>query len=114
MSQIVVAAEEELLSQGPAAAGPRQEAAHPGRLGRPRRRARSRDFLDAKALVAFTKSGDTARRLSRYRAPQPVMAFTTDESTRNQLGAELGRGVHVVPHVNTTDAMVEHGRRRRC
>ncbi|MEK8170346.1 pyruvate kinase alpha/beta domain-containing protein [Streptomyces sp. M19] len=29
------------------------------------------DFLGAKALVAFTQSGDTARRLSRYRSPIP-------------------------------------------
>ena len=65
------------------------------------------DFLDGKALVAFTKSGDTARRLSRYRAAQPILAFTTDESTRNQLALSWGVEAHVVPHVDNTDAMVD-------
>ncbi|MGW1709776.1 pyruvate kinase alpha/beta domain-containing protein, partial [Streptomyces sp. NPDC002206] len=65
------------------------------------------DFLNGKALVAFTKSGDTARRLSRYRAAQPILAFTTDESTRNQLALSWGVEAYVVPHVDNTDAMVD-------
>ena len=32
--------------------------------------------VGAKYLVAFTQSGDSARRLSRYRGPIPVLAFT--------------------------------------
>ncbi len=35
-----------------------------------------RDFLGAKFLVAFTQSGDTVRRLSRYCSPIPLLAFT--------------------------------------
>ncbi|MFD7511781.1 pyruvate kinase alpha/beta domain-containing protein, partial [Streptomyces sp. NPDC059853] len=65
------------------------------------------DFLDAKSLVAFTKSGDTARRLSRYRAVQPILAFTTDPSTRNQLTLTWGVETFVVPWVSHTDEMVE-------
>ncbi|WP_372348805.1 pyruvate kinase alpha/beta domain-containing protein [Streptomyces sp. KL116D] len=65
------------------------------------------DFLDGKALIAFTQSGDTARRLSRYRACQPILAFTTDESTRNQLSLTWGVETYVVPHVDSTDEMVE-------
>ncbi|TXS07903.1 pyruvate kinase alpha/beta domain-containing protein, partial [Streptomyces sp. wa22] len=65
------------------------------------------DFLDGKALVAFTKSGDTARRLSRYRTAQPILAFTTEESTRSQLALSWGVESYVVPHVDNTDAMVD-------
>ena len=32
----------------------------------------------AKYLVAFTQSGDSARRLARYRGPIPVLAFTPE------------------------------------
>ena len=32
--------------------------------------------VGAKYLVAFTQSGDSARRLSRYRGPIPMLAFT--------------------------------------
>ena len=32
--------------------------------------------IDAKYVVAFTQSGDSARRMSRLRGPVPVLAFT--------------------------------------
>ena len=34
------------------------------------------DRVGAKYLVAFTQTGDSARRLSRYRGPIPILAFT--------------------------------------
>jgi pyruvate kinase len=65
------------------------------------------DFLDGKALVAFTKSGDTARRLARYRTEQPILAFTTEAETRNQLTLTWGVETYVVPHADHTDEMVD-------
>lgn len=106
MSKIVVAAEEELLSKGlqPLVPGkkPRTQGGSVARAA-----CEIADFLDAKALVAFTQSGDTARRLSRYRTCQPILAFTTDEATRSQLALSWGVESYVVPHVDNTDAMVE-------
>ncbi|MDJ0341475.1 pyruvate kinase [Streptomyces sp. H10-C2] len=106
MSRIVEAAEEELLKRGlqPLAPGkkPRTQGGAVARAA-----AELADFLDAKTLVAFTQSGDTARRLARYRVPAPVLAFTTDPSTRNQLTLTWGVETYVVPFVDNTDAMVE-------
>ncbi|MEU7265735.1 pyruvate kinase [Streptomyces albidoflavus] len=106
MSKIVVAAEQELLSRGlqPLVPGkkPRTQGGAVARAA-----AEIADFLGARALVAYTKSGDTARRLSRYRAAQPILAFTTDEATRNQLTLSWGVESHVVDHVDNTDAMVD-------
>ncbi|MFJ4923469.1 pyruvate kinase [Streptomyces sp. NPDC088725] len=106
MSKIVVAAEEELLSKGlqPLVAGkkPRTQGGSVARAA-----TEIADFLGGKALVAFTQSGDTARRLSRYRASQPILAFTTDESTRNQLALSWGVESFIVPWVSSTDEMVE-------
>ena len=106
MSKIVEAAEVELLSRGlrPLAPGkkPRTQGGSVARAA-----CEMADFLDGKALVAFTKSGDTARRLSRYRVAQPILAFTTDPSTRNQLTLTWGVETMVVPHVDNTDAMVD-------
>ncbi|NJP65856.1 pyruvate kinase [Streptomyces spiramenti] len=105
MSKIVIAAEEELLSRG-------LQPLVPGKKPRTQGGAVARaacemaDFLDGRALVAFTKSGDTARRLSRYRASQPILAFTTDASTRNQLTLSWGVETFVAPHVDHTDEMV--------
>ncbi|MGA6155039.1 pyruvate kinase [Stenotrophomonas sp. NPDC087984] len=106
MSRIVQAAEQELLSRGlqPLVPGkkPRTQGGSVARAA-----CEIADFLGAKSLVAFTQSGDTARRLSRYRAQQPIVAFTTDASTRNQLTLSWGVESFVVPYVEHTDAMVD-------
>ncbi|AXI79513.1 pyruvate kinase [Peterkaempfera bronchialis] len=105
MSRIIEAAEEELLSRG-------LQPLNPGRKPRTQGGSIARaacelgDFLSAEALVAFTKSGDTARRLSRYRSPIPVIAFTPDAGTRNQLQLSWGVETFVSAQVENTDAMV--------
>jgi pyruvate kinase len=63
--------------------------------------------LDAKALVAFTFSGDTVRRLARLHTPLPLLAFTPLESTRNQLALTWGVQAFITPPVQTTDAMID-------
>ncbi|CAL9395076.1 Pyruvate kinase [Streptomyces sp. enrichment culture] len=106
MSKIAIAAEEQLLARGlqPLVPGkkPRTQGGSVARAA-----CEMADFLDGKSLVAFTKSGDTARRLSRYRAAQPILAFTTEPSTRNQLTLTWGVETYVVPWVSHTDEMVE-------
>jgi pyruvate kinase len=62
--------------------------------------------LDAKFLVAFTKSGDTAHRLARYRSPIPLLAFTPDPRVRSQLALVWGVETFLVPMVEHTDDMV--------
>src|SRR5215472_10388736 len=47
-------------------------------------------IVGAKALVAFTMTGETARRLARYRSPIPLLAFTTEAATRSQLALTWG------------------------
>ncbi|MFE9608763.1 pyruvate kinase [Streptomyces sp. NPDC006012] len=106
MSRIVAAADEELLSKGlqPLVQGkkPRTQGGSVARAA-----CEIADFLGGKGLIAFTQSGDTARRLCRYRAVQPIIAFTPDESTRNQLTLSWGVDSHVVPIVDSTDEMVD-------
>ena len=63
-------------------------------------------IVGAKALVAFTLTGETARRLARYRSPIPLMAFTTDPATRSQLALTWGVETFIVPTVYHTDEMV--------
>ena len=106
MSRILVAAEHALLSEG---LQPLVTSRKPRTQGGAVARAACEiaDFLNARALVAFTESGDTARRLSRNRAVQPIVAFTTDPITRNQLALTWGVEAFVVPHVDNTDAMVD-------
>ncbi|MQA97877.1 MAG: pyruvate kinase [Streptosporangiales bacterium] len=63
-------------------------------------------IIGAKALVAFTMTGETARRLARYRSSIPLLAFTSRPSTRSQLSLTWGVETFLVPHVNHTDEMV--------
>ncbi|WP_432136019.1 MULTISPECIES: pyruvate kinase [unclassified Streptomyces] len=106
MAKIVAAAEEDILAKG---LPPLTESSKPRTQGGAvaRAAAETGDFLGAKFLVAFTQSGDTARRLSRYRSPIPLLAFTPDPATRSQLSASWGVETFLGPHVDSTDAMVD-------
>jgi pyruvate kinase len=62
--------------------------------------------LGAKALVAYTESGATARRIASRREAVPLFAFTPSEVVRNQLALVWGVESFVVPRAADTDAMV--------
>ncbi|HSK27060.1 MAG TPA: pyruvate kinase [Jiangellales bacterium] len=64
-------------------------------------------LLGARYLVAFTQSGDSARRLARLRSSIPLLAFTPVPSTRSQLALTWGVETFLVPEVSHTDDMVE-------
>jgi pyruvate kinase len=64
-------------------------------------------IVDAKFLVAFTKSGDSARRMSRLRSPIPILALTPDTETFNQLALSWGIESMITPMVSHTDEMVK-------
>ncbi|QHY94956.1 Pyruvate kinase [Streptomyces sp. S4.7] len=106
MSRIVEAAEEDVLAKG---LPPLTERSKPRTQGGAVARAAAEmgDFLGAKFLVAFTQSGDTVKRLSRYRSPIPLLAFTPDPATRAQLNLTWGVEAFLGPHVESTDAMVD-------
>jgi len=62
--------------------------------------------MEAKFLVAFTHSGDAARRLVRLRSAIPVLAFTPIEQTRFSLTLSWGVESFLVPMVGHTDDMI--------
>jgi pyruvate kinase len=62
--------------------------------------------VGAKFLVAFTQSGDSARRMSRLRSPIPMLALTPDLGTYNRLALSWGVESMVTAVVNHTDEMV--------
>ncbi|MBH1936332.1 pyruvate kinase [Streptomyces sp. AV19] len=105
MGRIVTAAEEDVLAKG---LPPLTERSKPRTQGGAVARAAAEmgDFLGAKFLVAFTQSGDTVRRLSRYRSPIPLLAFTPEPATRSQLNLTWGVETFLGPMVQTTDEMV--------
>jgi len=62
--------------------------------------------VGAKYLVAFTQSGDSARRLSRLRGPIPILAFTPEAAVRSQLALSWGVETFKTSPVQHTDEMV--------
>ena len=62
--------------------------------------------LSARALVAFTQSGDTVRRLARLHSRLPLLAFTPTPDVRSQLSMSWGVETFLVDEVDSTDAMV--------
>ncbi len=64
------------------------------------------EVLEAKALVAFTWTGDTVRRLARHHTQLPILAFTPREAVRSQLALCWGVETFLTPEVEHTDDMV--------
>jgi pyruvate kinase len=62
--------------------------------------------VEAKYLVAFTQSGDSARRLARYRGKVPILAFTPEAKVRSQLSMTWGVETFKTAPVEHTDEMV--------
>ncbi|MGV0994013.1 MAG: pyruvate kinase [Mycobacterium sp.] len=62
--------------------------------------------LDAKALVAFTSSGETVRRLARLHSRLPLLAFVTEPELRNRLALVWGTETYIVPEADSTDSMI--------
>jgi pyruvate kinase len=80
--------------------------------------ARVASAIGAKALVAFTQTGDTVRRLARVHCGLPLLAFTPEQAVRSQLALCWGVETFLMPFVHHTDemfeqvdhALLEHGR----
>jgi pyruvate kinase len=63
--------------------------------------------IDAAAIVAYTQSGDTARRVARYRPRAPIIALTPRAENYRRLALVWG----VTPLLNqsqpTTDRLID-------
>ena len=59
------------------------------------------------AIVVWTRSGATARALSRFRPPMPIIAATSETTTARQLALSWGVVPMLVPEVASIDAAIE-------
>ena len=102
MARLIAAAEREGLSALPAS-GDRRMARTDALAAAAARIAAE---INARALVACTTSGGTARRLASHRCPMPLLAFTRDPAVRSQLALVWGVETFVIPAPLDTDAMI--------
>ncbi|MBB1512651.1 MULTISPECIES: pyruvate kinase [unclassified Tessaracoccus] len=63
--------------------------------------------IGARYLVAFTKSGDTGRRLSRLRSPIPMLVFSPERSTQQTMTLSWGVDTQITPEFAEQEEMVE-------
>ena len=64
--------------------------------------------LKAAAILTVTKSGGTARTLSKFRPNCPIIALTTDETTCHQLNLSWGVESGLMLEKTNTDELIEH------
>lgn len=64
------------------------------------------ETLQARYLVTFTTSGDSARRVARVRPRLPMLAFTPASTTARRLSLSWGITTYLMPSLVHTSAMV--------
>ncbi|MDR2253543.1 MAG: pyruvate kinase [Bifidobacteriaceae bacterium] len=77
---------------------------HPGVLTKAA--AEIADAMEAAYLVAFTETGDSARRMARLRSPIPLIALTPNLAVQRQLALAWGIVAFQVPTYEHTDHMI--------
>lgn len=63
--------------------------------------------LDAKAIIASTQSGHTARRISKFRPSCDIIAVTPSDRIARTLALHWGVIPTTAPHMATTDELIE-------
>ena len=67
--------------------------------------------LGAAAIVAFTSSGSTARRVSKYRPQVPILAITPNKATQRQLSLSWGIRAFQIPEPSRIAVLFARGAR---
>jgi pyruvate kinase len=65
--------------------------------------------LKAAAIVAFTQTGGTARRVSKYRPPTPILAITPDQQVARRLMLNWGVQAFQIENPTSVDDMFKKG-----
>lgn len=65
---------------------------------------------DVAAIAVFTRSGRTARLMSKARPRVPIYAFTPEETTYRAMATLWGVHPNLVPMSNSVEEMIEHVR----
>jgi pyruvate kinase len=69
-------------------------------------RALARD-RDVAAIAVFTRTGRTARLMAKARPTVPILGFTPEEETYDQMSLLWGVAPYIVPKANTVEEMIQ-------
>jgi len=67
--------------------------------------------IDARAIVAFSERGATARLVSKQRPAAPILALTPHEAVRQRMALYWGVRSFTMPQVEQTDARIKEAER---
>jgi pyruvate kinase len=67
--------------------------------------------LGAAAIIAFTSSGSTARRVAKYRPKMPILAITPNQVTQRQLSLSWGVRAFQIPEPSKIAVLFTRGAR---
>ena len=108
MEAITLQAEKHILEWGPGEMTLSQDVPHDDALFITRAARELAQDRDVSAIAVFTSSGRTARMMSKGRPNVPIMAFTPNERTYNQMALMWGVTPYLVPHAETVEVMLTH------
>jgi pyruvate kinase len=63
---------------------------------------------DVEAVAVFTRSGRTARLMSKARPNVPILAFTPEQDTFQYLAMLWGTTPYLIPHAESIEEMISH------
>jgi pyruvate kinase len=68
--------------------------------------------LEMKVIAVFTETGSSARLISKYRSPRPVIAFSPNQDTRRQISLFWGVTPRRSAAIRSVASMAAHAERR--
>ncbi len=69
------------------------------------------DLIDGKLIIAFTDSGKTARKISRHRHPQAIIALSPSNSTIRRLNFSWGVHPQKIENINNFEEMLAEAKK---
>jgi pyruvate kinase len=108
MSSIIQQSEEHSDEWGRSTLGLTEDSDHDDAVSITRAARELAHDRDVAAIAVFTRSGRTARLMSKGRPCVPIIAFTPDERTYWYLSMLWGTEPFLIPHAETIDEMLAH------
>ena len=68
--------------------------------------------LDMKVIAVFTETGSSARLISKYRSPRPIIAFSPNQDTRRRISLFWGVTPRKSAAIRSVASMAAHAERR--
>ena len=108
MSSIILQSEEHIEEWGRSYLDPTEDSDHDDAVSITRAAAELAHDRDVAAVAVFTRSGRTARLMSKARPCVPILAFTPNQRTYRYLSILWGTTPYLIPQAESIEEMIGH------